>query len=91
MLGQGNRKVGEMPGILLFVIYQTPSPTLPLGEGKGARRAGRSVYSVKIVDSTKMFDFAIVLDVMVVLLTFYGLIKPVYDQELTSHYSDRKK
>jgi hypothetical protein len=48
-----------MSVISLFVSYQTSSPALPLGEGKGARRAGRGVYSVKIDDSAKKYDFAI--------------------------------
>jgi hypothetical protein len=50
-----------MSVISLFVSLQTPSQALPLPEGKGARRAGRGVYSVKIVDSAKIFDFAIAL------------------------------
>jgi hypothetical protein len=51
-----------MMNIHVFRIKRTtPSPALPLAEGKGARRAGRGVYRVKIVDSVKVFDFMITL------------------------------
>jgi hypothetical protein len=51
--------VGDLSVILLFVSEQTPSPALPLTEGKGARRVERGVYIVKMVDTLKMIDFAI--------------------------------
>jgi len=58
---QGNRKVGEMFAISLLLNFTDPIPDPAPREGKGARRAGRGVNNVKIVETIRMFDFAIAL------------------------------
>ena len=59
----GLSQSGRNAGNIVVRELTDPIPDFPLSEGKGAGWAGRGVYSVKLVDSTKMFDLAIALDI----------------------------
>ena len=57
---------------LVVIELTDPIPGPSPREGKGARRAGRGVYNVKIVETIRMFDFAIALVHSVELKRFFS-------------------